>query len=346
MLRKFSKSATDINLEHLSFKSKDLERLKQQRIISSELSLCNYRKLCVLCNKQITDDCHFFVHRKITYKICKACGHIQTQRMPPKGYPFTIMKSGFEDIYISESIDQYNSRRDRIYAPKLSWVLECLESALSIDLSAAISKQWVEIGCGAGYFLNELQRRGFKRILGVDVNEKLIDMANKFCGENFARPITSFKKLLSGQNPDVVVAFFVLEHLEGENVSDFWQSLKEVASGTVFVFSVPCFGISTIFETSFNNFAARQLDSVIHTQLFTEDSIQFQLKENGFEIVAEWLFGQDSQDLFGTMLQKSDGMLPEEFGIPAKLSTIIDPIQKIIDTHRLCDSRHIICVKT
>jgi hypothetical protein len=123
--------------------------------------------------------------------------------------------------------------------------------------------------------------------------------------------------------------------------------LGQQPKGTAFLFSVPTFGFSTILESSFNHYAARNLDSLVHTQLYTESSLRYCLKLAGFEMTAQWVFGQDTSDLLRLLLVSLKGKYPEFLlrSVKESLMKIQDPVQKVLDKNLLADSRHVLAIK-
>ena len=197
----------------------------------------------------------------------------------------------------------------------------------------------------AGFFLKALLNVGVSNLVGFDTNSALVDVANKQCVGAPARLSQNFHQDICPKEPDVIVAFFVLEHLESEQRASFWKVLDMLPKGTVFIFSVPCVGFSTIFENSFDGFAARNLDNVVHTQMFTDRSITYMLDRLGFSTHGEWLFGQDGQDLVGTLSVRSNELVRSGAVCLDNFNSLVDELQSVFDKHRLCDARHIFCVK-
>lgn len=345
MIYKFSKPSQDILKEHVKYKHESSSKLYQQLSTSKHLNNTQKRKKCVLCGSEDITKNNFFSHRGIKFFCCLNCKHIQTLNMLPDNYPFSFLGKGFEKIYEVQDIDAYMSRVSRIYEPKLKWIQNSLQKALSLTETQIKNFRWLEIGCGAGFFLKALKKAHIKKIYGLDTNIDLIKESNKICGEDYAKLSETLSKDIEIIRPNIVIAFFVLEHLEEEERSHFWKCLKKLPTDTIFVFSVPCLGFSTILENSFDNFAARNLDNVVHTQLFTDKSIEFMLSAIGYEKISEWLFGQDMQDLIGILGLRSQKLIECGAISTNTVMSIVDQLQKTLDNNRLCDARHIICVK-
>lgn len=343
MITDYSKPSADIALEASSLQAADHKILLSQCEMSAMLASAPDRTSCLLCGQDISTG-RAYRHRQVDYLFCSSCGHLQSKAQLPPGYPLAFSGQGFDVIYPRLDEDAYHSRRDRIYQPKLEWAFSRLSQHAG-SVEKVISASWLEIGCGAGYFLNALRARGVEALRGLDADERLVAIASQYCGEGVACATTNLFDDVENAEADIYVAFFVLEHIE--EIRRFWQIMSQKPAGTVFLFSVPTFGFAAAMEGAMHDFAARSLDSVLHTQLYTDQSIDYALTEAGYEKIAEWLFGQDAQDLCriiaGTLKSVMNTQLAEAH--LQKISMLIDPLQKVLDQARYCDARHIIAIK-
>jgi 2-polyprenyl-3-methyl-5-hydroxy-6-metoxy-1,4-benzoquinol methylase len=206
--------------------------------------------------------------------------------------------------------------------------------------------KWVEMGCGAGYFLSSLEDHGISNYVGFDRNESLINEAKRHLkNKKVFSDIEERGGLTKKYGADLYAAFFVFEHLE--NPYDFYASLKKMPQGTILIFSVPVYGLSCLLENIFANNFARNLDGVVHTQLYTDESIKWAMKLADFDIKAQWIFGQDADDLVRFIGQNLKGKLAGKdiSNYEKKLNSISDDIQKNLDKASLSDQRHIIAIK-
>ena len=206
--------------------------------------------------------------------------------------------------------------------------------------------KWVEIGAGAGYFLSALKDKGVTQIVGLETDEKLITYSsefidndiNLFWDKSVIEAIEEFKA-------DVYAAFFVFEHLE--SINDLIIKFRGLPKGTILCFSVPVFGFSALLDNIFTRYYVRNLDAVVHTQVFTEESIDYFLKSSGLRCIAKWLFGQDISDIYriftvalGENIENCHvNKLMEKFG------KIQDSLQSCLDNTHICDQQHILAIK-
>ena len=336
----YFKEAKDIFIETLNKLNENDRLLEQQKNISSCIKNGNKRKKCVVCNNSLESKTNeIFIHREVSYKICNNCGHLQTEKLPPPDYS---SKGDWNQIYPTLSEDDYISRMKRIYKPKLDWFL----NQEFIDSSRIKNKKWTDIGSGCGYFLYSLKNSGFSNIEGFESSEPLVNVSDSFVGSGITKQSTSLISILiKTTDSDIYSSFFVFEH-----VSDTFNIAKELSKkkpGTILYFSVPVFSLGMIMESSFNNQWARVLDSVLHTQLYTDKSINKFLEISGFEPMSEWVFGSDSCDFMRSILLSLRYKYPKSLyqEVEKKLIDTLDPLQNIIDHNRLSDSRHIIAIK-
>jgi hypothetical protein len=339
MRTKYSKPSADIQVESAIRFQKDKELFEHQISISKILLNCGEREICVLCNHPLKGE--LFTHRNIPFVLCANCGHIQTRALPPDDYPGVEFKT----IYPKLNVGEYKDRKTRIYKPKLDWIINCLKD-LNYSKEQIINMRWTEMGAGAGYFLSSLQDIGAQHITGFDADADMVEVANLFIKERKVKHYNgklseSFKLFPS----DVYVAFFVIEHVS--DTYQFFIEMKSLPKGTIFVFAVPVFGFSCLLVGIFENNYARNLDCVLHTHLFTDMSIKYGMNLADFEIVEEWIFGQDSLDFTRFIVNNISLKFSEQLlnSIKNDLDKLQDSFQNCLDRQRKSDQRHIIAIK-
>jgi len=345
-LLRFSKPSVDIRTEEADRRQADEAMAARYRRIALALMSCPPRESCLLCGAGLSAAATFD-HHSVAYRLCAHCGHIQSARIPPPGFPSSGQEGiGFSEIYPDLDDAAYRSRVDRVYRPKLDWVVEALSQIGYTDERLRTSR-WLELGCGAGCFLAALTQAGFNHVHGLEREPRLVDMANRRVGRSVAEHFSgSMEAALDRYPADILAAFYVWEHLDP--LQGFLARLRRLPPGTIVVLAVPVFGFTTVLERVCADRFPRQLSGVIHTQLFTRRSLETALALAGLSVQAEWIFGQDSLDL-SRMLQSGLGdSLPAELSEEAsdRMGDLIDPLQQAIDQARFSDSRHIIAVRS
>lgn len=347
MRTRYSKSSEDIVPESRRFAREDDELLdQQQRSAQVLIEAGKPRSTCVLCETSLGPAAPF-PHRDLSYLCCSVCGHIQTQLEPPPGYPSQTGNGlAFSDVYTALPPEAYLSRTQRVYTPKLDWALDEMGHA-GVPREEALHRQWLELGAGAGYFVHALQQAGARSATGLEQSAELVRIANERLPDS---PVVahsgSLAEAVDQHSADVYVAFFVLEHLQ--DACELWRALSRCPEGTFLLLAVPVFGLATLVEGAVPNHAARSLDGSLHTQIYTDQSLSHACKTAGYELLAEWLFGQDAVDIKRMILKQLQPGYPPELlaTIEERLADLQDPLQGAVDRCRLSDARHILAVKS
>lgn len=344
MYTKYSKPSLDIHQELERMFPVDAQRLQTQRDTARIMEDSEFRNNCVLCEIHL-GNVDMFTHRDIQYAICDNCGHIQTRKRPPEGYPHQSEKAlRFETIYMPINDTEYRSRALRIYQPKLDWLLDTANQWG--DVSDLKQLKWVDLGCGAGHFLWILQQAGVNQIVGFEDNVSLRNTANQMLDAPLVQAAgETLVASVSETEANIWTAFFLLEHLE--RPARLFEAFSQKPSGTLFCFAVPVFGFATVLESAVEGFFARQLDSVLHTQLYTERSIEFVMASYGFEILGQWIFGQDGCDLARMLFLELHGKYPANLlkNVKKRLFEMADGLQHVIDKACFAETRHVLAVK-
>lgn len=341
----YSKPSGDVAAESAAWLQQDEAILVRQRRLAAHLKQAATRPACLLCRARLESG-ETFSHRDVSYVFCARCGHVQSATIPPDGYPHRFEReASFASVYPSLDPQARRSRRERIYAPKLDWALSRLADA-GVPGERARRSSWLELGAGAGYFIEALREAGVERAAGIEGDAGLLQQSAAALGEGVVRRFDGSLAGAVGRFPaEIYAAFFVLEHCD--DAGAFWAAMAERPPGTVFLFAVPVFGFATLLEAAFDGFAARNLDSALHTQLYTDESLRWALQHASYEPVAEWVFGQDAIDLRRLMLRRLAPALPGKAleRIATRLAALQDPLQSAIDRAHLADARHILAVK-
>lgn len=337
MLTEFSKPSQDVAQQTAFLIEQNRMLLDRQRKIAALLDGAPSRAFCIVCTQPLAG-APTFQHRGIPYAECPTCGHIQCSAQVPDNYPYS--EQDFADIYRPLDEVAYAERISRIYVPKRDWALR---SAKVTGVGDLLERSWVELGSGAGYFLSALRAGGATRIAGIEAELPLVAQAGAMLGDDATHHFaSSLGEAVQAYPAEVYAAWFVLEHcLETAALLD---ALRGRPRGTVFMFSVPTYGLATLLESACDGHYARSLDSVLHTQLFTDRSIQHAMARAEYEIKAEWLFGQDADDLYRAVVAKGERGAPQ--AVIARLGEALSEIQGAVDRARLSDSRHILAVRS
>lgn len=342
---KYSKEAKAVIQESGAWVRHETERLAYQRRVPAHLADAAPRPACIVCAGSLANAPQF-EHRDVPYVRCGRCGHVQTKAAPPASYPEAFVDEARPD-YIYPKLDAaaYVSRRDNIYRPKLNWIIDVLKVEGWSDASLKAAR-WAELGTGAGYFLHALQDYGVPSIVGIEANRSLVENANEMLSGGLVQHHEgTLEDAVRALDAEIFASFFVLEHVDPSHA--FWEALGEKPSGTIFAFSVPCFSLATLLESATCEYSARNLDSLVHTQLYTDRSISHALDLAGFDPVACWIFGQDSFDLGRLLTNRIAERCDEKIlaDVKQQVEALLDPLQAVIDRQHFADARHMLARK-
>ena len=181
---------------------------------------------CPICKQNEISNCWIYKNFQI-YK-CLTCLHEFT-------LPF---KSGDVEFY----------KKNEIYFNLKSQMLNNLIPPSHIDILHKILKtvklffnnnkiKILDFGCGSGFYLYELKKRGYKDSLGIDFNDEVIEAANEVYGIN-AKNLDLDHLIKSNNKYDLILLNQGLEHVENpvELVKNLHKLLNK--NGILFI-SVP-----------------------------------------------------------------------------------------------------------
>ncbi|MBF0447987.1 MAG: methyltransferase domain-containing protein, partial [Magnetococcales bacterium] len=96
----------------------------------------------------------------------------------------------------------------------------------------------LDVGCGSGMLALDLAKQTGERVLGIDLNPKNIELANKReRPDNLSYQVGDILHYVTQEPFDVVILSNVLEHLDGR--VHFLRQLIEVTQCNRFLFRVP-----------------------------------------------------------------------------------------------------------
>jgi len=338
----YSKSLSATFGRQASFLAKNDELVARAAQATAALCAMPARTHCPLC-AGTAPQAQDFVHRGAAYFRCPRCGHIVSCNDPSF---LEQDEEQFAKVYPALRGEEREARRLNVYQPKLDWVLESCRRELGRDRQHMLAGQWLEIGCGEGFFLEALQRSGAEHVSGVEADTimagRCAGLLGADCVDVSHRPLACE---IRERRFDVLAAWYVLEHVP--DLHSVAQALASVPAGTLFCFAVPMFSLSVVLESACHGHFARTLDNDIHTQLFTDDSIDYFLHSAGFEKVSHWVFGQDVIDLGRIIRNGIAGSYSEDMaaGVCSMLSEAYEELQGVVDRHLMSDSRHVLAVK-
>ncbi len=147
-------------------------------------------------------------------------------------------------------------------------------------LPADKSSNILDIGCGFGQMLLELEKAGFENLKGVDIGDEAVT----YCGDKGLDVIKinclrDFCRNHDGNKFDFIIAGHLLEHLEKSGIIETLRLIKDrlLQPGGEMLIMVPNAQSNTGCYWAYEDFT--------HNMLFTTGSIYFVLKSAGFKTV-------------------------------------------------------------
>ena len=95
-------------------------------------------------------------------------------------------------------------------------------------LDAADISSCLDLGCATGLFSHYLRQRGYQDVVGVDINEKLVEIARRNVASEFIIDDGLHYVTTCGRRFDLVALLDVLEHIPRDRAIDFLVGVRNV----------------------------------------------------------------------------------------------------------------------
>ena len=210
---------------------------------------------------------------KIRLGCCEICGYIGYKDLPSKEWIHEFYRNAWEDTEsakVKKSIEKIKEGKDK----KPQKIIK-LFSNFNLDKSRYIC----EIGCGYGGALNELKKRGFDKIVGVENSKHRVDFIKSFFG--FTVFNTPFEDAQTQSELKKKAPFsLIFSHHVFEHVYDPGELIAHASAlqseGDIFAISLP---------NAKGEFSASNLFYFPHLHSFTEHCMTDLLFKYGYEVL-------------------------------------------------------------
>jgi 2-polyprenyl-3-methyl-5-hydroxy-6-metoxy-1,4-benzoquinol methylase len=133
----------------------------------------------------------------------------------------------------------------------------------------------LELGCGPGYMLDFLGKRGFSKVLGIDISEEQVELATQ---RGLSAEVADVFEFLSRQQQTfgAIIALDFVEHFTKEETLNLFRSIHRVLKTG---------GLLLIQTPNGQGLFPRQViyDDLTHLTIFTPESLRQILMLVGFE---------------------------------------------------------------
>lgn len=334
---KYSKPSAALLSAKKAFFTDNAALLKNALKINMVYSKQPRRTKCKNCDEKIGGS--EFSSHGIPYVICKNCNHLNGGYEDTQEFVNSLYQEEGGSNYKKNYLDNYDSRVEGIYLPKVEFMHEVLT-----EIDCGDNNSVLDIGCGGGHFVKACEIKGIPAH-GYDPSEELIELGTTKMLTNTVSVIgvDEFDNIIKTADSLVISMIGVLEHVRHPNKA--LEAFTKSKARFLYL-SLPLFSFSALLEHSNQSVFPRQLSGG-HTHLYTKESIEFFSKKFGLETVAEWWFGTDIVDLFRHLSVRSN---PDDEDEMAKyvwnyFGCAIDQLQNILDRQKLSSEVHIMFKK-
>ena len=189
------------------------------------------------------------------------------------------LKAAPLEYYADHSADYVAESYEAIH-PGYQFIIHKIDEATS--LLDAGKRRVIDIGCGCGYLLIALQRRGYQ-CLGIDFNEHLVRVAIERFG--IQARVDRVECLLSlGQTFDLAILSNVLEHVEKPR--ELLENIRKILNpGGLVVVEIPNRNWTSIGQSLQRGTCDRKNYPPHHITFWSTASLAKALSSSGFEVV-------------------------------------------------------------
>lgn len=197
------------------------------------------------------------------------------------------MKTSSNEIYLN---GEYYKKNPNSGVEDASWKAEIIYKLLMNNNVQA--KEVVEVGCGSGMVLVELEKRDkqIEKLIGYDISPQAFELAKKNASDKlffYNEDLASNESI----HTELLLMIDVLEH-----VDDYYGFLRKLKiKSKHFVFHVPLdLCCRTVLKP---HVLLQQRISVGHIHYFTKEMLLWMLHDTGYEVI-DWVYTKPTIDFY------------------------------------------------
>ena len=336
-IEKFSKPSVAVIKNKTSFFLENAKHLNYVLSVNEVYIQQPQRNRCKNCDNPITGK--DFISHNVPYVVCDICNHLNGVHEDSEAFSEFLYTEDGGANYKENYLNSYDARVADIYIPKVEFMLEVLGKYVDINNLSVL-----DVGCGGGHFIKACGEKNINAV-GLEPNQALVEMGNEKLGENRIELCTlnDINKIILNSEHDVISMIGVMEHLRYPRVA--MQAFRDSKAKYMYL-QVPLFSLSVLLEHINQEVFPRQLNAG-HTHLYTNQSLKYLFDEFGLKGIGEWWFGTDMVDMFRQLIIKSKPVNKDKmnFIIDKYLGSMIDELQHVLDSHKLCSGVNIVITK-
>ncbi|OGE30364.1 hypothetical protein A2631_01150 [Candidatus Daviesbacteria bacterium RIFCSPHIGHO2_01_FULL_44_29] len=220
-----------------------------------------------------------------TFKKEDLSGGIYSARRIPDRIHYQIMKCrrcGL--IYSSPIIDiqkiaKFYRESVCSYAEQIPYLIKTYFK-LFVDIKSGLPKnpKVLEIGCGNGFFLEELKKAGLTRLFGVEPSKEMTKQTSQSIKQNIKTALF-IKDLFPQGSFDLICCFHTLDHVVDPNtfIQDTQELLKQGGKALFVVHNTKGLSVQLFGEKS-------AIFDIEHIYLFDKKTLRAVFTQNGFQV--------------------------------------------------------------
>jgi 2-polyprenyl-3-methyl-5-hydroxy-6-metoxy-1,4-benzoquinol methylase len=213
---------------------------------------------CLVCNSSSLNPLHDYQKHYLTK--CSKCGFVFCSKIPTQ-----------EELNNYYKVYAYNGELN--ISPL---TIKSYHILLDEFEKYRKTNKLIDVGCGAGYFLEEAKKRGWE-VYGTEYSDKAVEVCLKK-GINIKKGKLNASEF-DGAEFDVITSFEVLEHINNPN-EEIQEFKKLLRKGGLFYCTTPNFNSLMRYYLKSKYNAIKYPE---HLSYYTKNTLKLLLTNNGFK---------------------------------------------------------------
>ncbi len=306
---------------------KNIKYYQQSREKLYSQSNMEYVDKCPVCGRVSSNSVKKLNVYKAQYVQCPVCTHIYVLYRPSKKsiYNFYLNDNNYAATYTDKKSAEL--RLNSIAVPWVDWMVKVYRKA-----HKRMPKNVLDIGSGAGHFVEACKRRGLKAE-GIEISSSSRRFAKDIWGldlddRDFLKVADEYKHY------DIVTFWGVLEHTsDPAGMLKKTYDILSAKKNSMLVSKLPrWYSLSTAVQSLSTDTVIRHLDPMGHIMVFTDASAAELYYQNKFVPFAAWYYGMD---IYETLTQVGNKI--KDYELLTKTGVLQVELQQYVDEARFSD---------